>query len=92
MAASVGTVVHNSVEDLCNLDLQSMREGESDWLPGIANDVLEGHWRAEREKFESTPRHPRWKPEHIKKAQDGLIGALNILLHKGKECPNCLSQ
>ena len=84
MAASVGTVVHNSVEDLCNLELQSMSDGESDWLPGIANDVLEGHWRAEKEKFDSTPRHPKWKPEYIKKAQDGLIGALNILLQKAK--------
>ena len=59
MAASVGTVVHNSVEDLCNLDLQSMSEGESDWLPGMAKDVLDGHWRAEKQKFNNTPRHPR---------------------------------
>ena len=92
MAASVGTVVHNSVEDLCNLELQSMSDGESDWLPGIANDVLEGHWRAEKEKFDSTPRHPKWKPEYIKKAQDGLIGALNILLQKAKIPQSPLSE
>ena len=92
MAASVGTTIHNSVEDLCNLDLQSMGEGESDWLPAKAKDVLEGHWRAEKEKFDSTPRHPRWKPEQIKKAQDGLIGALNILLTKARMPQSSLSE
>ncbi len=82
MPAAMGTAVHNSVEDLCNLDLSGKEAEESDWLPPTAKAVLDRHWSAERDEFLATPRHPRWKDEMITKAHDGLVGALNILFSK----------
>ena len=82
MPAAMGTAVHNSVEDLCNLDLSSKDGDETGWLPPTAKAVLDRHWIAERDTFLSTPRHPRWKDEMITKAHDGLVGALNILFSK----------
>ena len=80
MPAAMGTAVHNSVEDLCNLDLSSKDGDETGWLPPTAKAVLDRHWIAERDTFLATPRHPRGKDEMITKAHDGLVGALNILL------------
>ena len=36
MAASLGTAVHDSVEDLCNLDLTGKSDEETGWLPATA--------------------------------------------------------
>ena len=82
MPAALGNAVHNSVEDLCNLDLADREDDESDWLPATAKAVLDRHWQIEKDNFLETPRHPRWKEEQITKAHDGLIGALNILFSK----------
>ena len=82
MPASLGTAIHNSVEDLCNLDTSSRGDTEDGWLLSTAKEVLEGNWEIERKLFMDTPRHPRWKPELFPKALEGLIGALNILFAK----------
>ena len=82
MPAAMGTAVHNSVEDLCNLDLSGRDDPEEGWLPPTAKAVLDRHWTLERDTFLATPRHPRWKDEMITKAHDGLVGALNILFSK----------
>jgi len=82
MPASLGTAIHNSVEDLCNLDISDRNEHEMGWLQSTARDVLEGNWEAERKEFMGTPRHPRWKPEMFPKAFEGLVGALGILFEK----------
>ena len=82
MPASMGTAVHNSVEDLCNLDIEDRGPDEVEWLPPTAKAILDRHWQIEKEIFMETPRHPRWKDEMITKAHDGLVGALNILFSK----------
>ncbi len=82
MAASSGTAIHNTVEDLCNLDISDRDEGEMGWLHSTAREALERNWKAERQEFLGTPRHPRWKSEMFRKAHDGLIGALGFLFEK----------
>ena len=82
MPASLGTAIHNSVEDLCNLELSDREGSEVGWLQSTARDVLEGNWETERKEFMGTPRHPRWKPEMFPKAFEGLVGALSILFEK----------
>ena len=92
MPASMGTAIHNSVEDLCDLDLVGRDEYETGWLPHIAKTVLDGHWEAEKEIFMGSPRHPRWKSEQISKAYEGLVGALNILLGKVQDPQENISE
>jgi hypothetical protein len=82
MASSLGTAVHDSVEDLCNIDLSGRSDEEVGWLPGAAKAILTRQWDDEREKFFNTPRHPKWKEEEFENAQKQLIGALNILFKK----------
>jgi len=82
MPASLGTAIHNSVEDLCNLELSNREGDEVGWLQSAARDVLEGNWEAERKEFMDTPRHSRWKPEMFPKAFEGLVSALSILFEK----------
>ena len=36
MAATIGTAVHDSVEDMCNLDISSRDADEVGWLPPTA--------------------------------------------------------
>ena len=82
MPASLGTAIHNSVEDLCNLDISDRDEDEVGWFHSTARDVLERNWKAERKEFMETPRHPKWKTETFSKAHDGLVGALGFLFEK----------
>ncbi len=82
MPASLGTAIHNSVEDLCNMEISDRDEDEVGWLQSTARDVLEEKWEAERKEFMDTPRHPRWKPEMLPRAFEGLVGALSILFEK----------
>ncbi len=82
MPAALGTAVHDSVEDLCNLDLAGREDSEVGWLPKTAKTILSGKWQQERENFFKTPRHPRWKEEEFEKAQKLLIGSLNLLFAK----------
>ena len=82
MAASLGTAIHNAVEDLCNLDISDREDGEVGWLHSTAREALERNWNHERKEFMGTPRHPRWKSEMFSKAHDGLVGALGFLFEK----------
>ena len=84
MPAAMGTAVHNSVEDICNLDLSDRDDSEIGWLPPTSKAILDRHWALEKDVFLGTPRHPRWKDEMITKAHDGLVGALNILFSKAR--------
>ena len=43
MPAALGNAVHNSVEDLCNLDLADREDDEAGWLPDTAKAVLDRH-------------------------------------------------
>ena len=61
MPAALGNAVHNSVEDLCNLDLADREDDEAGWLPATAKAVLDRHWQIEKDNFLETTRHPRWK-------------------------------
>ncbi len=92
MPASLGNAVHNSVEDICNLDLNGRDTDESGWMTPTAKAILDRHWKIERESFLATPRHPRWKEELITQAHDGLVGALNILCGKSNLSTTKLSE
>ena len=84
IAASLGTAVHASIEDLVQLDLSGMEDSESGWLPEKAEQRLQARWEEEREIFENTPRHGDWKQENISKARIQQAGALEMLLtHAG---------
>ena len=82
MPAAIGTAVHDTVEDLCNLDLLDRDGEETGWLPRTAKQLLRKQWEEERESFFNTPRHPAWKEDEFEKAQKLLIGALNIMFSK----------
>jgi len=92
MASAIGTAVHNSVEDLCNIDLSGRDGDEIDWLPSTANAILEKQWEQEKEIFLKTPRHPRWKQEEFPRARKLLIGSLNILFAKARTGKIALSE
>ena len=92
MASAIGTAVHNSVEDIVNIDLSEREGDEIDWLPSTANAILEKQWEAERETFMATPRHPRWKAEEYPRARKLLIGSLNILFAKAQTGQIALSK
>jgi hypothetical protein len=49
MAASVGTAVHASVEDLLQIDLSSRKSDETHWLPEVAESFLKTRWEEEKE-------------------------------------------
>ena len=91
MPASMGNAIHNSVEDLCNLEMSRIEEEEG-WLQAIAKETLERHWQMEKNLFMESPRHPRWKAELITKAHDGLGRALKMLLNKANVSQTKLSE
>ena len=74
MAASLGTAVHASVEDLLQEDYSHIGNSEDGWLPREAERLLKIRWEEEKEIFHSTPRGPSGrktsgkKPSIIKKA------------------------
>ena len=82
MAASMGTAIHNSVEDLCNFDFSGREDEEIGWLHSSCRETLQKRWEEERTLFSETPRHPRWKDESFSMALDGLFGAISILFDK----------
>jgi len=84
MPASLGNAVHNSVEDICNLDVTDRDDSEVGWLSKSMKEILDRNWEKEKQIFLSTPRHPKWKPQQISKARQGLVGALNLLFTKSK--------
>ena len=85
MPASLGNAVHNSVEDICNLDVTDREDSEVGWLSKSMKEILDRNWEKEKQIFLSTPRHPSWKPQQISKARQGFVGALNILFSRSNQ-------
>ena len=50
MAASLGTAVHASIEDLLQVDIAGRKSGETHWLPEMAEKFLKQRWEEEKEK------------------------------------------
>ena len=48
MAASLGTAVHASIEDLLQIDLKGKDPTETHWLPDMAEKFLRSRWQEER--------------------------------------------
>ncbi|MEE2985155.1 MAG: PD-(D/E)XK nuclease family protein [Candidatus Thermoplasmatota archaeon] len=80
MAASLGTAVHASIEDLLQIDLKGKDPTETHWLPDMAEKFLRARWQEEKEIFLSTPRRPSWKEKDWDKAKKMQRGAIKILL------------
>ena len=80
MAASLGTAVHASIEDLLQIDLSEREPAESNWMFEEADQLLRNRWEEEKRLFHETPRHPNWKEEKYKEAQKQQKGAINMLL------------
>ena len=80
MAASLGTAVHASIEDLLQIDLSGREPAESNWLLQEGDTVLRKRWEEEKQLFHETPRHPTWKEEKYSEAQKQQKGAINMLL------------
>ena len=80
MAASLGTAVHASIEDLLQIDLKGKGPTETHWLPDMAEKFLRARWQEEKEIFLSTPRRPSWKEKDWDKAKKMQRGAIKILL------------
>ena len=92
MPASMGNAIHNSVEEICNLDVSNRDDSETGWLSKSMKEILDKHWEIEKKIFLETPRRPRWKPHLISKAREGFIGALNILFIKSKQSEKKFSE
>ena len=60
MAASVGTAVHASIEDLLNIDLSGKEDAESGWITEAGERLLKQRWEEEKAVFMATPRRPKW--------------------------------
>jgi hypothetical protein len=80
MAASLGTAVHASIEDLLQVDLAGREGQETHWLPQMAEDFLKIRWEEEKKIFMATPRRPMWKEKEWDKAKRMQRGALRMLL------------
>ena len=80
MAASLGTAVHASIEDLLQVDLTSRDGQETNWLPEMAEGFLKIRWEEEKEVFLATPRRPMWKEKEWDKAKRMQRGAIRMLL------------
>ena len=80
MAASMGTAIHASIEDLLQIDLSGREPSESNWIFAEANSMLRKRWEEEKEVFHATPRHSNWKEEKFREAQKQQRGAINMLL------------
>ena len=80
MAASLGTAVHASIEDLLQIDLSGREPAESNWLLQEGDTLLRKRWEEEKQLFHETPRHPNWKEEKYSEAQKQQKGAINMLL------------
>ncbi len=80
MAASLGTIVHASVEDLLQMDLSGRDNSEIGWLGPIAEKFLRTRWEEEKQIFHKTPRRPKWKEEDFPKAKRQQRGAIRMLL------------
>ena len=52
MAASLGTAVHASIEDLLQINLDGRELSESNWLPARADEILRKRWEEEKQIFQ----------------------------------------
>ena len=80
MAASVGTAVHASIEDLLNIDLSGKEDAESGWITEVGERLLKQRWEEEKAVFMATPRRPKWKEEKWKDATQHQRGGIIMLL------------
>ncbi len=80
MPIVIGNTIHNSVEDICNLEILNKGDDEKNWLPKLAKKTLDHHWKLQKDIFFNTPRHPKWKQNSYNKAFEGLNKALYMLL------------
>ena len=90
MAASLGTAVHASIEDVLNMDLSGRDDGLTGWLPREAEGFLKTRWEEEKAAFMATPRRPDWKEDKWKEALKQQRGGIVLLLdHLGaRELPH----
>ena len=90
MAASLGTAVHASIEDVLNMDLAGRDDNEAGWLPREAEGFLKTRWEEEKAAFMATPRRPNWKEDKWKEALKQQRGGIVLLLdHLGaRELPH----
>ena len=80
MAASLGTAIHASIEDLLNMDISDRPKASMGWLPEVGEAFLKDRWNEEKDAFHATPRHGRWKDDRWKEAVDGHRGGIDLLL------------
>ena len=80
MAASLGTAVHASVEDLLLNDISHIGDAESGWMPDFAHQVLRSTLGRRKSNFLATPRRPQWKEDKWKEAVRNQKGAVMMLL------------
>jgi hypothetical protein len=80
MAASLGTAVHASIEDLLLTDYSHIGNQEDGWLPQEAERILKLRWEEEKGVFMNTPRRPKWKEEKWKEAIKQQRGGVIMLL------------
>ena len=80
MAASLGTAVHASIEDLLQEDYSHIGNTQDNWLPQEALRVLKNRWEEEKEIFHNTPRRPNWKEDKWSEAIAHQKGGIRLLL------------
>jgi len=80
MAASLGTAVHASVEDLLQEDYSHIANSQDGWLPKEGLRLLKSRWEEEKAVFHATPRRPQWKEDKWKEAIKHQKGAIRMLL------------
>ena len=56
MAASLGTAVHASIEDLLLTDYSHIGNDQDNWLPKEGERLLKSRWEEEKGVFMNTPR------------------------------------
>ena len=80
MAASLGTAVHASVEDLLQEDYSKIGNSQDGWLPNEGERLLKLRWEEEKAVFHATPRRPQWKEDKWKEAVNHQKRAIRMLL------------
>ena len=54
MAASLGTAIHASIEDLLNMDISDRPKASMGWLPEVGEAFLKDRWNEEKDAFHAT--------------------------------------
>ena len=84
MPIVIGNAVHNSVEEICNIEISDRNPSEKDWLPKLSSEILSNHWQLQKDIFFATSRRSGWKKKSYTKAKEGLDKALLMLLSQAK--------